>query len=652
MRRRTKLLSSGGALWLFAAAVCLRAHGQAVGMHQEPSDPDLDPFRMQELLEVPVPSVRAALAQNPSISDDLVRTLARDPYDAVARAAQAAWKRRYPSGGEPLGPTTGAGKKSALPDFGELRDLVDSSQPVRAALAWRRLDVATRMSLLGVCHYSKSTDKLDPLLDFIVMAEPPGGPLASSMASQIISEDPGLLAEMGKRGLMEGLPAFALYSAGIEARRTGFIRSLAESGRSLDDRGADGATPLMVAARTGDMEMILLLLELGARADAVDSNSLTAADHARLSLKVDAAEFLSLTPASRDQAHQLGRGFGRAPANSFWVGRWIAVGSSPGHQEFPCVEFDQDGSFDMSHGPAGRWNEVDPTHLAATPMLKDDRSTGATRTFSGDLAFERLVTIPAQIRVTYRDIVLQFYATSYDRSPAGSYRGGVRTIPAAAKTNPLAAPTGIRAVASLDKASLSWDAPAGATGYFIYRDGSLITTTPVSGPPFIDDMAPAAASATYEVRAVDASLHASARSADVTLATLLKDTDGKGLPDRWQMRYFGHLGVDPNADPDGDGLTNIEEFKKGTDPNDFFNGVDPVVETPYGNKPGPEDQLAMVFRHPDGTPWANAPAPFAVTSGRRMFSAARNQPPFVRSLVVHTDSNGLAQVFLQPLSQP
>ena len=45
-----------------------------------------------------------------------------------------------------------------------------------------------------------------------------------------------------------------------------------------------------------------------------------------------------------------------------------------------------------------------------------------------------------------------------------------------------------------------------------------------------------------------------------------KDTDGNGLPDLWQMHYFGHLGVDPNADPDGDGLSNLQEYQQHTDP--------------------------------------------------------------------------------------
>ncbi len=44
------------------------------------------------------------------------------------------------------------------------------------------------------------------------------------------------------------------------------------------------------------------------------------------------------------------------------------------------------------------------------------------------------------------------------------------------------------------------------------------------------------------------------------------DTGGLGLPDWWQMHYFGSLSNHPNANPDGDGLTNLEEYVLGTDP--------------------------------------------------------------------------------------
>ena len=43
------------------------------------------------------------------------------------------------------------------------------------------------------------------------------------------------------------------------------------------------------------------------------------------------------------------------------------------------------------------------------------------------------------------------------------------------------------------------------------------------------------------------------------------DSDGDGMVDRWELDYFGVL-VDAGADPDGDELTNLEEFTLGLDP--------------------------------------------------------------------------------------
>ena len=44
------------------------------------------------------------------------------------------------------------------------------------------------------------------------------------------------------------------------------------------------------------------------------------------------------------------------------------------------------------------------------------------------------------------------------------------------------------------------------------------------------------------------------------------DSDGNGLPDAWEMQHFGTIGVDPNGDPDGDGVTNSQEHQAGTNP--------------------------------------------------------------------------------------
>jgi hypothetical protein len=44
--------------------------------------------------------------------------------------------------------------------------------------------------------------------------------------------------------------------------------------------------------------------------------------------------------------------------------------------------------------------------------------------------------------------------------------------------------------------------------------------------------------------------------------------DSNGLPIAWELLNFGHTGVDPNADPDHDGMSNYQEYLAGTDPND------------------------------------------------------------------------------------
>jgi len=68
------------------------------------------------------------------------------------------------------------------------------------------------------------------------------------------------------------------------------------------------------------------------------------------------------------------------------------------------------------------------------------------------------------------------------------------------------------------------------------------------------------------------------------------DADGDGLPDWWELQYFGNLSQGANDDPDGDGVTNLQEYQQGRNPTksalaDSGDFVNLKVHTPLEPQP-------------------------------------------------------------------
>lgn len=62
-------------------------------------------------------------------------------------------------------------------------------------------------------------------------------------------------------------------------------------------------------------------------------------------------------------------------------------------------------------------------------------------------------------------------------------------------------------------------------------------------------------------------------------------TDGDGLPDSWEVQYFGGLQQAAAGDPDGDGASNLQEYQAGTDPTGAPASPPPATPPPAAPPP-------------------------------------------------------------------
>lgn len=133
------------------------------------------------------------------------------------------------------------------------------------------------------------------------------------------------------------------------------------------------------------------------------------------------------------------------------------------------------------------------------------------------------------------------------------------------------------------------------------------------------------------------------------------DSDSNGLPDWWEMYYFGAIGqTGTAASPSGNGLTILQSYQQALDPYDFYKGISPTITIVSGtNQTGTagvmlSSPLVVQVTGTSGSPMVNAPVWFAVSVGNGLLAPDNSGTSTLSGAqLIHTGTDGKAQVWFQ-----
>ncbi|MBI5001691.1 MAG: right-handed parallel beta-helix repeat-containing protein [Euryarchaeota archaeon] len=199
---------------------------------------------------------------------------------------------------------------------------------------------------------------------------------------------------------------------------------------------------------------------------------------------------------------------------------------------------------------------------------------------------EMLTTIG---NVTYYNDTTVLYGFTYYYKVGGVNSVGLGPISKEISVAfPPSEPVNVTASAGYEYVNLSWKPPLHTAGINVTAYEILRGTTPsgnksrifvvVNAQWYNDTGVVNNQTYYYQISAFGDSLgygrlseEVNATPRGVSGSSNVNDTDNDGIPDYWELHYFGILSYVANDDPDGDGYTNLQEYQAQTNPNDSAN---------------------------------------------------------------------------------